>query len=79
MAISFAQQKAVQKVVIHTPNVQGEMCKERIGKYLIREPVISAVKVDFRKKTTIVTFLTGRNNFEQIKAAIANQATMRMM
>lgn len=67
-----AQQKAVQKVVISTPTVQCEMCKDRIEKYLSREPGVSSVKVDFKKKTTTVTYLTDRNNIEQLKAAIAN-------
>lgn len=69
---SFAQQKAVQKVVISTPTVQCEMCKDRIEKYVSREPGVSAVKVDYKKKTTTVTFLSDRNNLEQLKTAIAN-------
>ena len=68
----FAQQKAVQKVVIQTPTVQCEMCKEKNEKYLGREPGISSVKVDYKKKTTTVSFLTDRNNIEQVKTAIAN-------
>lgn len=72
VTVSFAQQKAVQKVIIKTPTVQCEMCKEKIEKYLTREPGVSAVKVDFKKKTTAVTFLTDRNNIEQLKTAIAN-------
>ena len=70
--ISVAQQKAVQKVVIKTPTVQCEMCKERIEKYLSREPGVSAVKVDYKKKTTSVTYIADRNNVEQLKTAIAN-------
>jgi periplasmic mercuric ion binding protein len=72
VSLAFAQQKAVQKVVIKTPTVQCEMCKNRIESYLSREPGVSAVKVDYKKKTTTVTFLTDRNNIEQLKAAIAN-------
>jgi mercuric ion binding protein len=72
VTLSFAQQKAVEKVVIKTPTVQCETCKERIENYLKREPGISAVKVDYKKKTTTVTYLTDRNNIEQIKTAIAN-------
>lgn len=68
----FAQAKTVQKVVINTPTVQCEMCKDRIEKYLTREPGVSAVKVDYKKKTTTVTYLTDRNNIEQLKTAIAN-------
>lgn len=70
VAISFGQS---QKVEIKTPGVQCEMCKSRIENYLLkREPGITAVKVDLKKKTTTVTFLKDRNNIEQIKTAIAN-------
>jgi periplasmic mercuric ion binding protein len=72
VSISFAQQKAVEKVVIKTPTVQCENCKERIENYLKREPGVSVVKVDYKKKTTTVTYLTDRNNIEQLKTAIAN-------
>lgn len=72
VTISFAQQKAVQKVVIKTPTVQCEMCKDKIEKYITREPGVTAVKVDYKKKTTTVTFITDRNNIEQLKTAIAN-------
>jgi periplasmic mercuric ion binding protein len=68
----FAQSKAVQKVVIKTPTVQCEMCKNKIEQYLSREPGVSAVKVNYKLKTTTVTFLTDRNNIEQLKTAIAN-------
>lgn len=68
-AISFAQQK---KVVIKTPTVQCEMCKSRIEKYLSREPGISSVNVDYKKKTTTIVYITDRNNIEQLKTAIAN-------
>ena len=33
---------------------------------------ISAVKVDVKKKTTTVTWLTDRTNIEEIKTSIAN-------
>jgi mercuric ion binding protein len=76
MSFSFAQQKAVQKVVIQTPTVQCEMCKDKIEKYLSREPGVSAVKVDYKKKTTTVTYIADRNNIEQIKTAIVTLAMM---
>jgi copper chaperone CopZ len=72
VTLSFGQKKAVEKVVIKTPTVQCEMCKSKIEQYLSREPGISSVKVDYKKKTTTVTYLTDRNNIEQIKTAIAN-------
>ena len=72
VTLSFAQQKAMEKVVIKTPTVQCESCKDRIENYLKREPGVSVVKVDYKKKTTTVTYLTDRNNIEQLKTAIAN-------
>ncbi len=69
---ALAQQKTSNKVVIQTPTVQCEMCKNRIESYLSREPGVSSVKVDYKKKTTTVTYLTDRNNIEQLKTAIAN-------
>ncbi len=72
VTLSFAQQKVVDKVVIKTLTVQCDQCKEKIESYLKREPGISTVKVDYKRKTTTVTYLTDRNNIEQIKTAIAN-------
>lgn len=70
--MSFAQQKATEKAVIKTPTVQCEMCKDKIEKFLIHEYGVSSVKVDYKKKTTTVLWLTDRTNIEIIKAAIAN-------
>jgi len=69
--VNFAQ-KTTEKVVIKTPTVQCEMCKSKIEKYLTREPGVSSVNVDYKKKTTTITYLTDRNNIEQLKTAIAN-------
>ena len=67
-----AQQKVSDKAVIKTPTVQCDMCKDKIEKYLFKQYGISSVKVDVKKKTTTVTWLTDRTNIETIKAAIAN-------
>ena len=72
VSMASAQQKATKKVVINTPSVQCEMCKDRIEKYMSREPGIVSVKVDYKKKTTTVSYLTDRNDIEQVKTAIAN-------
>lgn len=69
---SFAQLKPVQSAVIKTPTVQCEMCKNRIEKYMMRVDGIKAIKVDFKKKITSVTYVTDRINLETIKAEIAN-------
>ena len=69
---SFGQQNAAAKVVISTPTVQCELCKDRLENYLKREPGVTAVKVDVKKKITAVSYLKDRNNIEHIKTAIAN-------
>jgi len=69
----FSQvKKAVQTVTIKTPTVQCDMCKKRIEKYMIRETGVQKVAVDYKRKTTKVTFVTDRTNIENIKTAIAN-------
>lgn len=69
---SFAQQKVSEKAIIKTPTVQCDQCKDRIEKYLAHQYGISTVRVDYKRKTTTVTWLTDRTNIEIIKAAIAN-------
>ncbi len=69
---SFAQQKVNDKAVIKTPGVHCDMCKDRIERSLSREYGVTSVKVDVKKKTTTVTWITDRTNIEIIKAAIAN-------
>jgi copper chaperone CopZ len=73
-SVGFAQTKAkaVQTVTIKTPTVQCESCKKRIESYMVREDGIQKINVDFKKKTTKVTFVSDRTNIENIKTAIAN-------
>lgn len=73
VATGFSQvKKAVQTVTIKTPTVQCEMCKKRIEEYMIRETGVQKVTVDYKRKTTKVTFVTDRTNIENVKTAIAN-------
>ena len=69
---SYAQQKAIQKAVIKTPNVQCEVCKTRIENHLAHEDGISSVKADYRKHTVTVTWYSDRTNIENIKTELAN-------
>lgn len=64
--------KLIQTVVINTPTVQCSMCKDRIEKFMVREDGVNKINVDYKKKTTKVTFVSDRTNIENIKAAIAN-------
>jgi len=72
VTVSLAQQKVVKTVVIKTPTVQCDNCKKRIENYMSHEEGIQKVVVDFKKKTTTVTYLTDRTNPENIKTLIAN-------
>jgi copper chaperone CopZ len=69
----FSQaKKPVQTVTIKTPTVQCGMCKKAIEEYMIRETGVQKVTVDYKRKTTKVTFVTDRTNIENIKTGIAN-------
>ncbi len=69
---SSAQTKAVETIKIKTPTVGCDACKTRIEEYLKRYDGVTYVNVNWRKKETMVKFLTNRINAETIKAAIAN-------
>ncbi len=69
---SQAQVKPVQKAVIKTPNLQCQLCKERIEKRLFKEQGISAIKADYHKHSVAVTFISDRTNIENIKTSLAN-------
>lgn len=70
--IGFAQKGSQKTVVINTPTVQCEECKQRIERYMGHEEGILKVNEDYKKKTCTVTYLTDRTNPENIKALIAN-------
>lgn len=70
VSFSFAQKQL--KVVISTPTVQCEMCKKKIENFLSREEGVTSVKVDYKRKNTIVSYFGDRINVEQLKASIAN-------
>lgn len=73
VSVSFAQaKKGVQTVTIKTPSVQCDMCKDRIERVMSREPGVQKTVVDYKKKTTKVTFISERTNIENVKTAIAN-------
>jgi copper chaperone CopZ len=64
--------KAVMTETIKTPTVQCESCKKRIEGDLSRVDGVQKVVVDFKRKTTRVTYVTDRVNMEYIKTAIVN-------
>lgn len=67
-----AQQKKPITVKISTPTVQCDQCKKRIENYMKREQGVTKVLVDYRRKSTTVTYLPDRTNAENIKTGIAN-------
>jgi len=60
-----------QTVTIKTPTVQCESCKKRIEDFVSREEGVTKVLVDYKRKTTKVTFISDRTNLENVKTAIA--------
>ncbi len=71
-ASAFSQQKVSDKAVIKTPDASCELCKTKIENYVARQYGITSVKVDVKKRTTTVTWLTDRTNIEEVKTNIAN-------
>lgn len=71
--VSLAQaKKKLETVTIKTPTVQCEMCKKKVEDFLKREEGVTKSVVDYKRKTTKVTYWTDRTNIENIKTAIAN-------
>ena len=70
--VGLTQIKVSDKAVIKTPFVQCEKCQERVEFFIGHEAGVTSVRVDIRKHTTTVTWLTDRTTLENIKTAIAN-------
>jgi copper chaperone CopZ len=76
LAIGTISQAQVKKklvtVTIQTPSVQCEMCKKKIENFMAREEGVAKTVVDYKRKTTKVSYWTDRTNIENVKTAIAN-------
>ena len=72
VSTGFTQIKTSDKAVIKTPAVRTEGCKERVEFYISKEYGVTSVKVDIKRNTTSVSWLTDRTTLENIKVAIAN-------
>jgi len=72
----FAQyqqsQKVVGKAVIKTPTILCEKCQEKVEFFISHTTGVTSCAVNYRKKTTTVTWLNDRTTLENIKTAIAN-------
>ena len=68
-----AQIKTSDKTVIALPTLQNcDKCKDQIEFFISKTEGVTAVKVDLKRKTATVSWLTDRTNKEYIKTAIAN-------
>lgn len=64
-------QKTSDKAVIKTPLQNCEKCKEIIEFFVSKSEGVTSVKVDLKKQTTTVTWLTERTDKETIKVVIS--------
>ncbi len=69
---AFAQVKTKDKAIIKTPFPNCEKCKEIIELFLSKTDGVTAVKVDLKRQTTTVSWLTDRIDKETIKATISS-------
>lgn len=68
----FAQQKASEKVVISSANAVCEECKDFLEARLLHEEGITAVNVNYQRKTITVTYLTDRTSLGIVRQTIAD-------
>ena len=72
-ATGNAQVKVKDKAVISIPSVQlCDECKDQIEFFVSKSEGVISVKVDLKRKTATVAWLTDRTNKETIKTTIAN-------
>jgi copper chaperone CopZ len=67
------QIKVKDKAVISLPTLQPcDQCKEQIEFFISKTDGVISVKVDLKRKTATIAWLTDRTNKEYLKTAIAN-------
>lgn len=68
-----AQVKVSDKAVIGLPTLQPcDKCKDQIEFFISKTDGVTAIKVDLKRKTATVSWLTDRTNKEYIKSAISS-------
>src|SRR6476659_4990404 len=73
LTTASAQIKVSDKAVISLPTLQPcDKCKDQIEFFIGKTDGVSSIKVDLKRKTATVVWLTDRTNKEYIKTAIAN-------
>jgi periplasmic mercuric ion binding protein len=71
--VGRAQIKVSDKAVISLPGLQPcEKCQEQIEFFIGKTDGVTFIRVDLKRKTATVKWLTDRTNKESIKTAIAN-------
>ena len=73
ISTASAQIKVSDKAVISLPTLQPcDKCKDQIEFFISKTDGVNSIKVDLKRKTATVVWLTDRTNKEFIKTAIAN-------
>ena len=72
LGFSAKAQQTTDKAVIKTPGVMCDACKDRVEQALFKQYGVLSYKVDIKKHTVAVSWLTDRTDIEQIKTMIAN-------
>jgi len=68
-----AQVKTSDKAVITLPTLQNcDKCKDEIEFFISKTDGVTSVKVDLKRKTATVSWLTDRTDKETIKATISS-------
>jgi len=68
-----AQIKVKDKAIISLPNLQNcDKCKDQIEFFIGKTDGVLSIKVDLKRKTATIAWLTDRTNKEYLKTAIAN-------
>jgi mercuric ion binding protein len=68
-----AQIKVKDKAIISLPNLQNcDKCKDQIEFFIGKTDGVISIKVDLKRKTATIAWLTDRTNKEYLKTAIAN-------
>ena len=63
---ALAQIKVSDKAVIKTPYVQCEKCQEKVEFFIGHESGVTSVRVDIKKHTTTVTWLTDETGIKNL-------------
>ena len=69
---ALAQVKVNDKATISVPGLHCQLDKDRIERSLFKSDGVTNIKIDLKKKTVFVAWITDRTNVENIKIEIAD-------